>query len=98
MLAILRRAVVVALLAAWSFPATGLAKGNNESSEPAAPAAAQTLTSTPGGASSAVAQYSAREKQAQGLENFQGGEGTYIYIGGGALTVVLIVLLILVIL
>ena len=39
--------------------------------------------------------YAAREKQSAGLQDFKGGEG-YIYIGGGVLTAVLLILLILI--
>ena len=45
-----------------------------------------------------VARYAARESKAQNLEKFRGGDGVSIYIGGGAIGVVLIVLLLIIIL
>jgi hypothetical protein len=111
MIAILRRTVVVALLAAWSFPATGLARTQNATDDATAARAAParglteaTESSAPGvttpsatAPASGSPSYAEREKQSRGLEDFQGKEG-YIYIGGGALTVVLIVVLLLLIL
>ncbi len=91
----LRRIVVAALLAAWSFPAMA-ATGETQP----APIVAQAETASAAGrttaASSDTSQYAAREQQAPANQNFQGG--AYIYIGGGVLAVALIVLLILVIL
>src|SRR5690349_7011092 len=94
----LRRLVVVALLAVWSFPAVSLAKP-----EPASPPPLPALV-TSGSAPAAygqgasqnteAAQLAAREKQDQQLQNFQGGEGVSIYVGGGAVTLVLLIILI----
>jgi hypothetical protein len=97
MASILRRTVVAILLAVWSFPAA--ASTGTETGTPApitSPATGTRSASTGAGAASSDAQqYAAREKQTQGLQDFQGGEG-YIYIGGGVLTAVLLVLLILI--
>jgi hypothetical protein len=97
----IRRAVVLALLAVWAFPAVSLAK-----SEPADPAPLPALvTSTAASRSAAArtaetreaAQLAAREKQAQDLQNFKGGEGVYIYAGSGVLLVAVIILLLLIV-
>ena len=96
----IRKAVVVALLAVWSFPAASLAK-----SEPAsAPAVPSMLTKNGNGrtpaaqttGSSEAASFAEREQQAQQLQDFKGG-GVSIYVGSGVLLVLVIVLLILLI-
>lgn len=94
-----RRTVIAVLLAAWSFPAAA-ASARAETGSPAPITATATQTSTGGGAAEAVASavaqgYAAREKQAQGLQDFRGGEA-YVYIGGSVLTAALLVLLILI--
>jgi hypothetical protein len=99
MTSILRRVVVAALLAVWSVPAMAATESNARGSE--APALAHSAGAGSAGTSSssggAEAQgYAAREKQSQGLQDFQGGDG-YIYIGGGALTLVVVILLLLII-
>ena len=93
MASILRRIVVTALLAAWSFPA---AAATTSPSQPA-PIVENTQTARSVNAGTEAAQYAAREQQAPANQNFQGG-GVSIYIGGGVLTAALIILLILVIL
>jgi len=90
---ILRRIVVAALLAAWSFPA---AAATTSQSQPV-PIVEQAQVARSANTAGEAAQYAAREKQAPANENFQGG-GVSIYIGGGVLTAALIILLILVIL
>jgi hypothetical protein len=93
----IKRAVVVALLAVWSFPAVSFAK--SEAQDPAPlPAAVTETTAARGGAaqssgSAETAQLAAREKQAQDLQNYKGGEGVYVYVGSGVLLVLVIVLL-----
>lgn len=67
---------------------------------PAAPIAGETSgapvqQAAPG---SDAARYAAREEQAKGLEQFAGGHDNAIYIGSGALTLILIVLLIVILL
>jgi hypothetical protein len=95
-LPVLRRSVVLVLLAVWSFPAAGMASSGNETAQ-SAPRGAQSSGRSSVQAPAAPAeaqQYAERERQARELENFRGGD-VGIYIGGGALTIVLIVLLIL---
>ena len=58
------------------------------------PATAPVSAAAP--AASDVASYAQREQQAQGLQNFRGGVG--LYIGGSALVLVLLIVLILVLL
>src|SRR5437868_10166450 len=96
MTTILRRAVVVALLAAWTFPAAGFARTADPPatapppSRPVPAASDRPVAAAPASASQTYAQ---REQQSRGLEDFRGGEAS-IYIGGGALTVLLLILLI----
>jgi hypothetical protein len=99
MASMFRRAVIAVLLAAWSFPAAAAGLGP-ETKGPApivestgAPARSQS-TGTVTVADEAQG-YAAREQQTKNLNDFRGGEG-YLYIGGGALTVALLVLLILI--
>ena len=94
MASILRRIVVAALLAAWTFPAaTALAE-----TQPAPMVAeAQTRSAAEHGqvaTASEAARYAAREQQSPANQNFQGG--AFIYIGGSVLAAALLVLLILV--
>jgi hypothetical protein len=100
MTSILRRVVVAALLAVWSVPAMAATDSNARGSEaPSLAQAAGAGSATRAGTSSGGAEaqgYAAREKQSQGLQDFQGGDG-YIYIGGGALTLVVVILLLLII-
>lgn len=88
MASILRRIVVAALLAAWSFPAAAAPA----QSEPT-PIAEKAQSARTVDTRSEVAQYAQREQQAPANQNFQGG-GVSIYIGGGVLTAALIILLI----
>jgi hypothetical protein len=94
MASILRRVVVAALLAAWTFPAASAL------AEPqAAPIVSEAQTSSVAARgqvapSSEAAGYAAREQQSPANQNFQGG--AFIYIGGSVLAAALVVLLILV--
>lgn len=95
MTSILRTVVVAVLLAAWSFPAGA---ATNEGSARQSRAQVTELAGGAGASRTATEQaqgYAEREQQKPDLQNFQGGEG-YVYIGGGVLTVVLLVLLILI--
>jgi len=101
MIATLHRAIVVALLAVWIFPAAGFAR-SNDSFQTAPPAASESNTTA--GRTGAAAkeeaptpaqQFAERERQSRGVEDFRGGEAS-IYIGGGAVTVLLLILLIVV--
>lgn len=93
MASILRRIVVAALLAAWSFPA---AAATTPQPQPA-PIVEQSQVARSANTSTEAAQYATREQQAPANENFQGG-GVSIYIGGGVLTAALIILLIVILL
>jgi hypothetical protein len=87
----IRGFVVAALLAVWSFPAVSSARSLPSET---APAALSTPTSAGTSASGAKAtDLAAREQQARNLQDFKGG-GVSIYIGSGALFVLIIVLLI----
>jgi hypothetical protein len=93
----IRGIVVAALLAVWCFPAIGSARSLPP--EPAPPAlsvpnGAAAAATAPGGAD--AASLAAREHQAPDLQDFKGG-GVSIYIGSGALLVIVIVLLIILI-
>jgi hypothetical protein len=95
MASFLRRAVIAALLAAWSFPAAAAGMGpQNKGPAPIVESSGAPVRSQLATADEAQG-YAAREKQATGQQDFKGGEG-YLYIGGGALTVALLVLLILI--
>jgi hypothetical protein len=91
----IRGIVIATLLAVWCFPAAGVAKTPAAPAPWPAPAAAVSntraavATDAPGPTSLA-----AREAQSRELQDFRGGSGVYVYIGSGALTVALIVLLI----
>jgi hypothetical protein len=103
-----RRVVVALLLSIWAFPAVSWAKAEAVASPgpaPSAPAPRAPTAPTPSapapstgrtGLALAVelAALAAREQQARELQDFRGGESVSIYIGGGALTVVAIILLI----
>ena len=93
MASILRRIVVAALLAAWSFPA---AAATTEQSRPA-PIVEKAQSAPSANTSTQAAEYAAREQQAPANQNFQGG-GVSIYIGGGVLTAALLILLIVILL
>jgi len=92
----LQRLVIAVLLGVWCFPAvsfaaplpTPRAEVGSRASAGASPAQPSAHTEE-----SAL---DAREKQAQDLQNFRGG-GAYVYIGGGATFVLLVILLILLI-
>ena len=94
----IKRAVVVALLSVWCFPAVSLAKP--EPAQPAPLPAVVTSTAAPGARtarSTEARQLAAREQQAQDLQDFKGGEGyVSIYIGSGVLLVAVIILLLLI--
>jgi hypothetical protein len=99
MTAILRRVVVVALLAAWSLPAAAATtESNSRGSE------TRTLVQAAGSAERARApqadeaqRYAARENQATEQQNFKGGDA-YIYLGGGAVTLAVVILLLIILL
>ena len=91
MASILRRIVVAALLAAWSFPAAAATTAPAQS----ASIVEKAQTARSANVSTEAAQYAAREQQAPANQNFQGG-GVSIYIGGGAVAVALLILLIVV--
>ena len=100
MKSILRTVVVAALLAAWSFPAAAAttqgSAGESRAQVTQLASSSGTGSASRSGAASEQAQgYAAREQQKPDLQNFQGGEG-YVYIGGGVLTVALLILLILI--
>lgn len=93
----LRTIVVGVLLGVWFTPAVGsaaqLSSGAGEAASQGA-AARSAGAATPLAPSSSEARaFAAREKQSPELENFKGG-GVSIYIGSGALLVIVIVLLI----
>ncbi len=52
------------------------------------------LTTKSGSSTDEAQGYASRESSAKGLESFRGGEGASLYIGGGALTVALLIVLI----
>lgn len=92
----LQRFVVVALLAVWMFPAVSLAKPRPAASAEVDPHTSPTSSPRQPPADDEAATFAAREQQSRNLENFKGG-GLYIYMGSGAVLVLLIVLLILVV-
>jgi hypothetical protein len=92
----LRKLIVVTLLGVWSFPAVGLAKPMAEAGTPAestrALAAAPATTEQSQGSTSEADDLQAREKQAPELQDFRGGA---LYIGGAALVLLIVLLVIL---
>jgi len=95
-MAAVRRAVVIAMLAIWCFPAASVAK-----SEPTPPLAPPVLPATAAPAAdgtrpdttSEAAALRARERQAGDLEDWRGGQGVFVYVGGGLLLILVAVLL-----
>jgi hypothetical protein len=95
-MAAFRRAVVVALLAIWVFPAVGAARA--ETAAPAPPLAPATWAPRGGAqATRETAELGARERQAQDLQDWSGGEGVFFYVGSGLLLVLIVVLLLVII-
>jgi hypothetical protein len=89
----LQRLVVTVLLGVWCFPAVSLAKPlPTPSAEIGSPPSSGASAKQPSADPEAAA-LAAREKQSQGLETFRGG-GVSIYIGSGAMLVLVIILLI----
>ena len=102
MVTILRRLVVMTLLAVWTFPAASFADtGAGRPATEAQPSPFVEHESRGRAAETAPAAatpsqtYAQREQQSQQLQDFRGGD-VAIYLGGGALTILLIVLLILI--
>jgi hypothetical protein len=99
MTSILRRVVVAALLAAWSFPAAAATNASGAQSRTPVTELASSSGAGGGSRTGAAADqaqgYAEREQQKPDLQNFQGGEG-YVYIGGSVLTAALLILLILI--
>jgi hypothetical protein len=92
----IRNVVVLALLAVWSFPAVSLAKSGPDVSTRAPAVVDMTKAAKMGpDATPETQQLAAREKQAQDLQSFKGGDGVYLYFGSGAVLVLIIILLIL---
>jgi hypothetical protein len=99
-----RKVVVAILLSVWTFPAVSWAKSEaavpppvQSAPAPRAPVpAAATPTTARTGLALALelAALEAREQQAQPLRNFRGGESVTIYIGGGAVMLAALILLI----
>jgi hypothetical protein len=88
-------------LAAAGLPETAVPVTAPAAPAPAAPAAPARTTSHAGKTTAPKqaddsARYSQREQQAQGLEDFKGGEGFSLYVGSSVLAVALLVVLILV--
>ena len=92
----LRKLIVVTLLGVWTAPAVGLAKPMTEAGTPAEStrglATAPTTTEQSERSTSEGEDLQAREKQAPDLQDFRGGAAVYI---GGTALVLLIVLLVL---
>ena len=94
---IFRTVVVAVLLGAFFSPAIGMAKTEPRVApavtEPVSGAAATPTSSSTSSSSSEGAQYAQREQQSQEAQNFKGG--AYVYIGSGAVLVLLILLIVL---
>ncbi len=93
----LRKLIVVTLLGVWSFPAVSMARPVAESGTPAestrALGAVPATTERSEGSTSEAEDLQAREKQAPELQEFRGGA---VYIGGAALVLLIVLLIILV--
>jgi len=93
----LRKLIVVTLLGVWTAPAVGLAAPMTEAGTPAestrALATAPTSTEPADRSSSEAEDLQAREKQAPELQDFKGGAA--IYIGGTALVLLIVLLVVL---
>jgi hypothetical protein len=96
------RHVVVVLLGVMFFPAVSLAKPGPAPAADVAPSPfgprpqQHTAPASPAApaASGSAADLAAREQQSKELQSFRGG-GVYVYLGSGALAVLVVVLLIL---
>ena len=93
----LRRLIVMTLLGVWSFPAVGLARPIAEAGTPVESTrvvgAAPATTEWAEASTSEADDLQAREKQAPDLQDFRGGA---IYIGGAALVLLIVLLVILI--
>jgi hypothetical protein len=93
----IRGIVVAALLSVWCFPAISSARSLPPEAAPSALSIANgSAAVAPASRSAEAASLAAREQQARDLQDFKGG-GVSIYIGSGALLVIVIVLLIILI-
>jgi hypothetical protein len=90
----IQRLVVMVLLGVWFFPAVSFAEPLPTTRAEGGSRASSGAASTQAAAETERGAFAAREKQAQDVQNFKGGDG-YIYIGGGATLVLLIILLVL---
>ncbi len=88
--------VVAVMMSGPAFAAAGLPAPARPAPTATAPRAAE--VSTVAATSSDVQSYAAREKKAAGLEQWQGGAGASIYLGGSALALALLLVILLVLL
>jgi hypothetical protein len=89
----LRRLVVTILLGVWSFPAVNAANAAPAPSAALAPRSPVGPARTELSTARETDELAAREQQSPNLANFRGG-GVSIYIGSGAVLVLLIILLV----
>lgn len=92
-----QRFVVLTLLAVWCFPAVSLAKPlptpSAETTPRPVPAAGAPAPASP---ASRASELGDREQQSKDLQDWKGGEGVSVYIGSGAMLVIIVLLLIIV--
>src|SRR5687768_10508684 len=91
--------VITVLISGPAFAGAGISTSTAATTSPRTPTSLSLAagTSTSSAAAGDVASYAAREKQAQGLETFKGGAGVSIYLGGSALALVVLLLVLLII-
>jgi hypothetical protein len=92
----LRRGVVIALLAVWFFPATSLAAPEPASPDVETTTAASGIRGTERPSAVETAELGAREREAQDLQDWRGGQelGVYFYVGSGLLLALIVVLMV----
>ena len=91
----IQRLVIAVLLGIWCVPAASFAAPLRPSAAVGSRASSGASPAQPSHQTEGAA-LGAREKEAQDLQNFRGG-GAYVYIGGGATFVLVLILLILLI-
>jgi hypothetical protein len=84
---LLRRLVIASLLTVWFFPNPEIARAQGAAAAPAPPAQ---------GTRAEITRYADREKQAENLQDFEGGRGGGIYISSGVVVVLLLIIIILI--
>jgi hypothetical protein len=85
--------VLTALIGTGSLAASAAPMPTEQTTEQTSPTARPSSARASG---SDADQYAAREAKDTAVASFKGGDGTYIYIGGGVLTVIIVLIIVLI--